>query len=203
MTTVVVPGQILASKFRVERVIGQGGMGVVVSAFHLELHERVALKFLLPEAMNQPNIVERFTREARNAVRIRSEHVARVTDVGRLENGAPYIVMEYLDGVDLGALVSQQGGLAVADAADFVIQATEALAQPAPPLQPEEIPSEVVLGFNPAENAQTLQRAADAIAAMVSDRVIGLSAGRLVFDGPASALDDATVETIYGSRDVP
>src|SRR3954467_2054338 len=94
-------GHVLAGKYRIERILGQGGMGVVVAATHLQLGERVALKFLLPEALNNPEAVERFAREARAAVRIKSEHVARISDVGTLENGAPYMVMEYLNGSDL------------------------------------------------------------------------------------------------------
>src|ERR1035438_8568043 len=91
-------GEILAGKYRVERVLGRGGMGVVVAAHHLQLDEKVALKFLLPEALGNAEAVARFVREARAAVKIKSEHVARVSDVGTLENGAPCIVMEYLNG---------------------------------------------------------------------------------------------------------
>ena len=96
------PGEILAGKYRVERVLGAGGMGVVVSALHLELDQRVAVKFLLAQIAS-PEAVARFVREARAAVKIRSEHVARVIDVGRLGDGAPYMVMEYLEGRDLAA----------------------------------------------------------------------------------------------------
>src|SRR5271167_3372782 len=86
-------GDILAGKYRVERVLGVGGMGVVVAAHHLQLEERVALKFLLPEAIGNAEATARFLREARAAVRIKSEHVATVKDVGTLPNGAPYMVM--------------------------------------------------------------------------------------------------------------
>src|SRR5438046_2570913 len=94
-------GQVLAGKYRVERVLGQGGMGVVVAATHLHLNQRVALKFLLPEVLHSPEVVARFAREAQATGRIKSEHVARVVDVGMLETGAPYMVMEYLEGSDL------------------------------------------------------------------------------------------------------
>src|SRR5687767_2410789 len=94
----VAPGDVLAGKYRVERVLGAGGMGVVVQATHLELDERVAMKFLLPHAVQSGEAAARFVREARAAVKIKSEHVARVSDVGRLDNGSPYIVMEFLDG---------------------------------------------------------------------------------------------------------
>jgi serine/threonine protein kinase len=99
--TPVNEGEILAGKYRVERVLGVGGMGVVVAALHLALDERVAIKFLLPEALTNAEAVARFAREARAAVKIKSQHVARVIDVGTLETGAPYMVMEFLKGQDL------------------------------------------------------------------------------------------------------
>jgi serine/threonine-protein kinase len=127
--TPVHEGQVLAGKFRVERVLGVGGMGVVVSAMHLQLDERVALKFLLPEALGNPEAVARFAREARAAVKIKSVHVARVSDVGTLETGAPYMVMEFLQGQDLAALIRERGQLPYPNAVDFVLQASEALAE--------------------------------------------------------------------------
>jgi len=122
-------GEILAGKYRVERVLGVGGMGVVVAAHHVELDERVAIKFLLAETLTNADAVSRFSREARAAVKIKSEHVARVSDVGRLTNGAPYIVMEYLEGVDLSAWIRDRGRLSVEQAVEFVLQASEAIAE--------------------------------------------------------------------------
>jgi len=122
-------GQVLAGKYRIERVLGRGAMGLVVAATHLQLGERVALKFLLPEALQNRDSVARFEREARAAVRIKSEHVARVSDVGTLENGAPYMVMEYLEGIDLSGWLMQRGALPVAQAVDFTLQACEAIAE--------------------------------------------------------------------------
>jgi serine/threonine-protein kinase len=104
-------------------------MGMVVSAMHLHLDERVAIKFLLPEALANAEAVARFGREARAAVKIRSEHVARVTDVGALETGAPYMVMELLRGQDLSDLLRTGGALPVAHAVLYVLQACEALAE--------------------------------------------------------------------------
>lgn len=124
----VAPGDVLADKYRVERVLGAGGMGVVVAATHLELQELVAVKFLHPEAIESPEAAARFLREARVAVKIRSENVARVIDVGRLENGAPYMVMEYLEGEDLAAQVLR-GPLPIETAVDYVIQACSAMAE--------------------------------------------------------------------------
>jgi len=122
-------GDILAGKFRIERVLGIGGMGMVVSAMHIHLDERVAIKFLLPEALVNPEAVARFGREARAAVKIKSEHVARVIDVGALESGAPYMVMELLRGRDLGQQLREFGVLPLALAVEYVLQACEALAE--------------------------------------------------------------------------
>jgi serine/threonine protein kinase len=122
-------GDVLAGKFRIERVLGIGGMGMVVSAMHIHLDERVAIKFLLPEALSNGEAVARFGREARAAVKIRSEHVARVTDVGALETGAPYMVMELLRGQDLSNLLRDSGALPVHLAVQYVLQACEALAE--------------------------------------------------------------------------
>ncbi|HET7540361.1 MAG TPA: serine/threonine-protein kinase [Polyangiaceae bacterium] len=122
-------GQLLLGKYRAERVLGRGGMGLVVAAHHLELDEPVALKFLLPEALQSAETIARFEREARAAVKIRSEHVARVFDVGRLETGEPYMVMELLRGLDLGQLLEQRGPLPVQDVVDYVLQAGEAIAE--------------------------------------------------------------------------
>jgi serine/threonine-protein kinase len=122
-------GDILAGKYRVEQILGTGGMGVVVAAQHIQLDERVALKFLLPEALSTPEYVTRFEREARTAVKIKSEHVARVIDVGQLESGSPYMVMEYLEGGDLQGWLERQGRLPIDQAVDFVLQACEAIAE--------------------------------------------------------------------------
>jgi serine/threonine-protein kinase len=125
----VKPGEVLAGKYRIERVLGMGGMGVVVLATHLQLDERVAIKFLLPNALQMPEAVARFAREARAAVKIKSEHVARVTDVGTLDTGCPYMVMEYLHGRDLAQLVQDQGPLPIEQAVDCLLQACEAIAE--------------------------------------------------------------------------
>ncbi|MCB9588690.1 MAG: serine/threonine protein kinase [Polyangiaceae bacterium] len=122
-------GDILAGKYRVERVLGEGGMGVVVSAWHTELDQRVAMKFLLPELAERGDAAERFRREARAAVKIKSEHVARVVDVGTLEVGVPYMVMEFLEGHDLSEELSRRGTLDVEEAVEFVLQACEAIAE--------------------------------------------------------------------------
>src|SRR5215468_4152035 len=123
MSAPVRPGDVLAGKYQVDRVLGEGGMGVVVAARHLQLGQIVALKFLLLEAVANPEALDRFMREARNAVQLKSEHVARIIDVGTLDNGVPYIVMEYLEGSDLAGVLSQRRTLPIPVAVDFVLQA--------------------------------------------------------------------------------
>jgi tRNA A-37 threonylcarbamoyl transferase component Bud32 len=127
--TPVEPGTIVAGKYRVDRTLGAGGMGVVLAATQQELDRPVALKFLLPKAMARPDIVARFSREARAAAKIQSEHVARVLDVGALDDGTPFIVMEYLEGEDLATLLRARGPLPCSQAVRYVREACEALAQ--------------------------------------------------------------------------
>jgi serine/threonine-protein kinase len=122
-------GDVLAGKYRIDKVLGMGGMGVVVAAHHIQLDEKVAIKFLLPQALASSETVARFAREARAAVKIKSEHVARVSDVGTLESGAPFMVMEYLQGGDLSDWLKQRGALPIEQAIEFVLQACEAIAE--------------------------------------------------------------------------
>jgi eukaryotic-like serine/threonine-protein kinase len=122
------PGDLIAGKYEVLELIGSGGMGYVVSAMHIELGEVVALKFLRPEALQIEELVERFSREARAAAKIRSEHVARVFDVGVLPDGVPFIVMEHLAGQDLSDVLHERGPLPIKVAVEYVMQACEALA---------------------------------------------------------------------------
>jgi len=123
------PGDFVAGKYRIERVLGRGGMGFVVEATHLQLEQKVALKLLLPEVAANPELVSRFVREARAAVKIQSEHVARVLDVGVLESGAPFMVMELLRGTDLERVVEGGGPLPVREAIGYVLEACEAIAE--------------------------------------------------------------------------
>ncbi len=123
------PGQLLAGKYRVERVLGEGGMGIVVAATNEMLHQRVAVKLLRPGALEDNEATGRFLREARAAAKLRSEHVARVVDTGSLEDGRPYMVMEYLEGRDLGDLIEKGPAPTVPQAVDFVLQVCEAIAE--------------------------------------------------------------------------
>src|SRR5690606_30406191 len=102
-------GEVLAGKYRIDRVLGEGGMGVVVAAHHLELDQPVAIKFLLDVLRGSEEGAERFRREARAAAKIQSDHVVRVLDVGVLESGIRYMVMEYLEGHDLSKVLEQRG----------------------------------------------------------------------------------------------
>jgi len=122
-------GDVLAGKYRVERMLGHGGMGFVVAATHLDLQERFAIKMLHAESMKSERSVQRFLREARAAIRLRSEHVARVFDVGRLDNGAPYMVMEHLDGSDLRDVLEQRGKLLIHETVSYILMACEGLAE--------------------------------------------------------------------------
>ncbi|MBN1610568.1 MAG: protein kinase [Polyangiaceae bacterium] len=122
------PGRVLGGRFRVERELGAGGMGVVLVATHLELDEPVALKVMLPKCASNAEAASRFAREARASVKIRSEHIVRVLDVARLEDGTPYMVMEYLEGTDLAGLLEAQGPLPPPAAVAYVLQACDAIA---------------------------------------------------------------------------
>jgi len=122
-------GALLGGKYRVERILGQGGMGVVVEATHVGLMQRVAIKFLRSETKAIAGALDRFVREARAAAGIRSEHVVRVFDTGVFETGEPYIVMELLAGEDLRTMLARRGPLTATQAASFAIEACEALSE--------------------------------------------------------------------------
>jgi tRNA A-37 threonylcarbamoyl transferase component Bud32 len=122
-------GQVFLGKYRVDAILGQGGMGVVAQCHHLQLDERVAIKMLRPDVLGDQDAVQRFVREAQAAARIKSEYVARVVDVGSFETGVPYMVMEFLDGYDLGQAVDGGKQLSVPLTVELSLQACEALAE--------------------------------------------------------------------------
>jgi serine/threonine-protein kinase len=117
-------GDVILDKYEVTRVLGKGGMGVVLAARRRELNDLVALKFLLPYLRDNPEISARFAEEARTGTRIINEHVARVYDVGNVD-GVPFIVMEHLTGHDLSAAIRERGQLPIAESADLLLQACE------------------------------------------------------------------------------
>ncbi|WP_394836785.1 serine/threonine protein kinase [Pendulispora rubella] len=119
------PGVILLGRYRVENVVGRGGMGAVLAAWDTELQHRVAIKVLSGFALAESEPVGRFMREARIVVKLQSDHVVRVFNAGTLETGVPYIVMDLLEGHDLG----DQGLVPAQTAVDYVLQAIDAIAE--------------------------------------------------------------------------
>jgi eukaryotic-like serine/threonine-protein kinase len=125
----VQPGDVVRGKYRVERLLGQGGMAYVVSAWHIHLEQRVAIKLLRPEIVEQPEVIERFLREARAASRLEGNNVARVLDVDTLDTGSPFIVLEYLEGSDLAHVLIDRAPLPPDEVAGWVQQACSAVAE--------------------------------------------------------------------------
>ena len=123
------PGSILLGKYRIDELIGTGGMANVVRASHLYLHQPVAIKLLLPEMVESESTVQRFLREAQATVKLRSEHSARVMDVGTTPDGVPFMVMEFLDGNDLNQILRHHGPQQPAIVVDLMLQACEGIAE--------------------------------------------------------------------------
>ena len=131
-------GQVIVGKFRIDRILAEGGMGLVAAATHLHLDQPVALKLPRGEICTNPEALARFTREAKAAAQMKSEHVARVLDAGVAEDGSPYMVMEYLEGHSLAKLLEMTGRLSVESAAEYGIQVCEGLAEAGPIGSPGE-----------------------------------------------------------------
>jgi hypothetical protein len=124
----VQPGDVIDNKYRIEAQLGEGGMGRVMAATHVDLGSTFAIKILKKDALSHPEVPVRFMREARAAGRLRSDHVVRVVDVGRLATGEPYMVMEMLHGHDLATRLTK-GALEPARAVEYIVQACEGLAE--------------------------------------------------------------------------
>ncbi|HEU0031077.1 MAG TPA: serine/threonine-protein kinase [Kofleriaceae bacterium] len=122
-------GTILLGKYRVDEVLGTGGMGRVVRASHLYLQQPVAIKVLLSQMAESAETVSRFLREAQATVRLRSEHIARVMDVGTMQDGVPFMVMEFLDGNDLNQILRHHGPQEPSVVCDLMLQACEGMAE--------------------------------------------------------------------------
>jgi serine/threonine protein kinase len=120
-------GQVLDGRYQVEELIGEGGMGRVYLAEHVEIGRRVAIKILHPVYGRMPDLVERFRREARAASKIGHPHIVDVTDSGTTEDGSVYFVMEYLEGVELASVIDREGALDVARALRITSQICRAL----------------------------------------------------------------------------
>ena len=124
-----VPGELLDGKYKIEKLLGEGGMGAVAKATHVLRRAPVALKFMSPAVLSMQGAVERFINEGVAASQIDSDHVVKVFDVGRLPSGSPYLVMEYLEGCDLSQLLERGGGqLPMVRAVNFTIQILRGLA---------------------------------------------------------------------------
>ena len=122
-------GELLAGRYLVERIFAEGGMGIVCLGRHAQLEQPVAIKFLRRALAGRPEVVQRFLNEARALAALRSEHVVRVMDVGQLDSGRPYLVMEHLEGIDLDALVDRDGPLPIETAVSYALQVCEPLAE--------------------------------------------------------------------------
>jgi eukaryotic-like serine/threonine-protein kinase len=120
-------GEVVGERYRIERPLGAGGMGVVAAAIDMRRDVRVAIKFMRPNAAAEPSALRRFVREAQVLFALDSEHITRVLDFGRLADGAPYLVMEYLEGLDLAALLRSEGRLRSDDAIRLVLEACVAV----------------------------------------------------------------------------
>jgi serine/threonine-protein kinase len=120
-------GQVLGEKYRLARLVGEGGMGAVYEAQHLVVKRRFAVKLLRPELAKNTEVIARFRREAEAAGALESEHVAAVTDFGEAPDGAPYIVMEFLVGESVAALLEREGPLPVPRAVSILLQVCRGL----------------------------------------------------------------------------
>jgi serine/threonine protein kinase len=125
----VVSGTVLDGRYLVGDVLAEGGMGVVCLGQHMELGQRVAIKFLRNDISDRPSVVQRFLNEGRAAACLKSEHVVRVMDVGQLDSGRPYLVMEHLDGTDLDGLLEREGAFGVDQTVEYILQVCTALSE--------------------------------------------------------------------------
>ena len=119
---VVSPGQVIGERYLVEGPLGEGGMGVVCRAKHIGLETPVAIKLIRPDFKDDFEFVRRFLNEARRAAQLQSDRIARVHDVGQLESGEPYLVMEFLEGVELEQYLLRHGPLSALDAVNVALQ---------------------------------------------------------------------------------
>jgi serine/threonine-protein kinase len=123
------PGTVVQGKYLVERVLGQGGMGVVIAAMNLEENKRVALKFLEVQGDEMPDDFHaRFALEARVCAKLRNPHIARVHEMGVWQQTFPFMVMDYLEGEDLRTLRKRGSRIPLGQAIGYVIQICEGLA---------------------------------------------------------------------------
>ncbi|HVY46727.1 MAG TPA: serine/threonine-protein kinase, partial [Minicystis sp.] len=122
------PGTLVAERFRLERQLGEGGMGSVWLAHHVKLEMACAVKFIHADVADAEGVRERFEREAKIAGQLKSPHVVQVLDYG-IEDGRPYIAMELLDGEDLAKRLAKRGRLSAQETVAIVAQIARALAK--------------------------------------------------------------------------
>ncbi|WP_394847626.1 serine/threonine protein kinase [Pendulispora brunnea] len=129
MDGILTIGDLFLGKYRIERLVGMGGMGAVYAAVDIDLDRGVAIKVLLPEIARSQSAAARFIREGRAAARVEGEHVARVFAAGRTPEGVPYMILELLEGRDLREELAYRGQLGIAEAVDILRQALEGVAE--------------------------------------------------------------------------
>lgn len=122
-----VPGDLVAGKYRIEGTIGKGGMAVVLAATHEGLQQPVAVKILQPQYASSHELQERFFREARALAALSSKHITRVFDVGKLDGGAAFLVLERLEGLDMHEVLQRDGPLHWKRAVRYILEACEGL----------------------------------------------------------------------------
>ena len=123
------PGDVIAGKYRLVRVIGEGGMGIVYEASHLRLRQRLAIKMVRPRLAARYHVVVRFEREARAAAQLKGPHLAKVIDVDATSDGLPYMVMEFLEGHDLARELASRGPIPVNEAVGWMLETCVAIAE--------------------------------------------------------------------------
>jgi serine/threonine protein kinase len=122
-------GSVLAKRYRIDGIVAEGGMATIYRAWHLLLEQAVAIKVMRPELARVPEAVARFVNEARAAAQVSGPHSLRVIDIGRIENGPPYLVLELLEGEDLRTMLVQRGPLPIGQAVELTMQACAAVSE--------------------------------------------------------------------------
>lgn len=181
-------GTVVADRYRVERLIGQGGMGSVWEGRHLTLDRHVAIKFVHPKYVSSRDALRRFDVEARAAARIRSRHAVEVYDHGAMPDGQPYIVMEYLEGRSLEAAIREQGALPMPEVTQIVVQAARALeaAHMAGVVHRDLKPDNILLATDPESDSGFTVKLVDFGIAKLADkeRVSGITKAGEVLGTP-------------------
>ena len=129
MPTALPLGTVVGQKYRIDEVIAEGGMGVVYKGWHLILEHPIAIKVVRPELAQYPEAIARFIDEARASAQLQGIHSTHVLDIGIIDNGPPFMVLEYLEGRDLCQVLATDGPLPLTQAADYVLQTCEAVAE--------------------------------------------------------------------------